>query len=101
MKYTVLTLVPRLKHRPLPGEEKKTGIREVGCAKCVVPYTGKLEKPCWQHKDEHILWAETVEVADETVVETPNVLGVLPVQQDEGLPYVGGAPRTEEPLEIP
>lgn len=100
MKYTVLTLVPRLKRRPPPGDDFATGVREEGCVKCVVAYDGKL-KPCYQHKNDHILWAETVEVEDEKVVETPMVPDIQDVRPDEGLPYLGATSRTEEHLEIP
>jgi hypothetical protein len=68
MGYTVLTLVPRLTVRPKPGEDMATGIREVGCARCVVRRYDKHLTLCWEHKDEHILWAEHVE-EEQNVVE--------------------------------
>lgn len=90
--YVVLTLVPRLKRRPGPGESLATGIREEGCVRCDVGYDGKL-KPCWKHTHDHILWAEKVDDA-EAISEGSTV-------STEGVPYLGGASRAEEPMEIP
>lgn len=92
MKYVVITIVPRLIRRPLPGESLATGIREVGCNICVIRYTGKLD-PCWKHKDEHILWAENEEVED-APISGGTVAEVV------GVPDMGSSARTEELVEV-
>lgn len=88
MSYVVLTMVPRLTRRPKPGEDFKTGIREVGCVTCVIGYDGKV-KLCWKHKNEHVLWAEKAEEVDVVLLES------------EELPEVGPTARTEELVEVP
>lgn len=96
MRYTVLTYVPRREIPVACGKDVAVGIRELGCAKCVVDGLGKL-KPCWEHKNERILWAVTVEEPEE---EINNVaLKILPTQI-ERLPEVGDPTRTEELLEV-
>lgn len=92
MSYVVLTLVPRLTRRPRPGESLATGIREEGCVRCDVGYDGKI-RACWKHTHEHILWAEKVDDAE--AISNGEAVST------EDVPYLGGAPRPEEPLEIP
>lgn len=90
--YVVLTLVPRLHRRPGPGESLATGIREEGCSRCDVDYTGKL-KPCWKHTHDHILWAEKVDDA-----EAISDGSTVSVERD---PLVRTTEGTEELLEVP
>lgn len=88
MSYVVLTIVPRLTRRPKPGEDFKTGIREVGCVTCVIGYDGKV-KLCWKHKDEHVLWAEKAEEVDVVLLE------------NEGLSEIPTTTGYIEPVEVP
>lgn len=96
IKYTVLTIVPRLKARPLPGQTKSTGIREVGCKACYIRYDGVLDK-CGEHYNEHILWAEKAEYEDTEVVSNA-ASNVLPM---EGSVAVRTLEGTEELLAVP
>jgi hypothetical protein len=97
MKYTLLTYVPRRYNPPAIGQDVAGAVRERGCAKCVVDgITGKL-KPCWEHKDDRILWAVTVEAPEE---ENANVVHEETMAQTEGLPEMAVTAGAEESVEV-